>query len=46
MLVEIKFNVIQHMILNNKFKQLREIIENGNGSIIAQSSMIASFNYG
>jgi hypothetical protein len=34
MLVEIKFNVMQNVIVNNEFKQLREIIEERNGSIM------------
>jgi hypothetical protein len=45
MLVEIKFNIMQNMILNNEFKQCREIIENRNVSIVAHSDMIASFKY-
>jgi hypothetical protein len=32
--------------VNNEFKQLGEIIENGTGSVVAHSSMIASFKYG
>jgi hypothetical protein len=31
------------MIMNNGFKELREVIENGNGSIVAHSGMTASF---
>jgi hypothetical protein len=34
------------MIMNNGFKELREVIENGNGSIVAHSGMTASFKYG
>jgi hypothetical protein len=46
MLVGIEFNVIQNMMVNNEFKQLRKIIENKNGSVVAHSGMIASFKYG
>jgi hypothetical protein len=46
MLIEIKINVMQNMILNNKFKQITEIIENTNGSVVAHSGMITSFKYG
>jgi hypothetical protein len=34
------------MIMNNIFKQFREIAENGNGSVVAHSGMIAYFKYG
>jgi hypothetical protein len=37
---------MQIMMANNKFKQLREIIGNRNGSTVARSRMIASFKYG
>jgi hypothetical protein len=40
------FTVMQNMIVNNEFKQLREIIENRKRSIVAHSGMIASFKYG
>jgi hypothetical protein len=33
------------MIMNNEFKQFREITENGSGSVVAHSGMIASFKY-
>jgi hypothetical protein len=32
---------MQKMIMNNEFKQLREIIENRNGSVVAHSGMNA-----
>jgi hypothetical protein len=37
---------MQNMIMNNKYKQLRNIIENRNGSVVAYRSMIASLNTG
>jgi hypothetical protein len=43
MLVGIKFNVMQNMIVNNEFQQLKEIIENRNESVVAHSGMTASF---
>jgi hypothetical protein len=46
MLIVIKFSVMRNMIMNNEFRQLREITENGNGSVVAHSGMIASFKYG
>jgi hypothetical protein len=46
MLIWIKFNEMKDMIMNNEFKQLREVIENRNGSIVAHSGMTASFKYG
>jgi hypothetical protein len=46
MLVGIKFNVMQNMIMNNEFKQSREIIKNKNGSVVAHSGKIVSFKYG
>jgi hypothetical protein len=33
------------MIMNNEFKQFREIVENRVGSVIAHGGMIASFKY-
>jgi hypothetical protein len=45
MLIGIKFNVMQNMIMNNEFKHIIEIIEEINRSLVAHSSMIASFNY-
>jgi hypothetical protein len=45
MLIGITFNVMQNM-MNNKLKEIREIIENINGSIAANNGMIASFMYG
>jgi hypothetical protein len=45
MLIEIKFNVMRNTIVNNEFKQLREIVENRYGSAVAHSGMIASFKY-
>jgi hypothetical protein len=46
MLVGIKFNVMQNMIANNEFHQLRDISENRNVAVVAHSDMIASFKYG
>jgi hypothetical protein len=43
MMVGIKFNIMQNMIVNTEFQQLTEIIEDRNGSIVAHSGMIASF---
>jgi hypothetical protein len=45
MLVGIQLNVMQNRTVNNKFKQLREIVENSNEFIIAHSGMIAPFKY-
>jgi hypothetical protein len=45
MLVGIKLNIMQNMILNDKLKQLREIIENRNGYVVACGGTIASFEY-
>jgi hypothetical protein len=45
MLNWIKFSIMQNMIMNNEFKQFREIVENGNGSVIAHVGMIAFFKY-
>jgi hypothetical protein len=42
-LIRIEFNVTQNIIVNYELKQLREITENTNGSIVAHSSMIVSF---
>jgi hypothetical protein len=42
MLVLIKFNVMQNMIINNEFRELREDIKNRNGSTVAYSGIIAS----
>jgi hypothetical protein len=36
----VKFNVIQNMITNDEFKQLREIIESRNMSVVAHRDMI------
>jgi hypothetical protein len=36
---------MQNMIMNNEFKQFREITENGNWSVVGQGGMIASFKY-
>jgi hypothetical protein len=36
---------MQDMIMNNEFKQLREVIENRNGSVVVHGGMIASFKY-
>jgi hypothetical protein len=41
MLIWFKFSV-----MNNEFKQFREITENGNGSVVAHSGMIAPLIYG
>jgi hypothetical protein len=46
MLVGINFKVMQNMIVNNEFKQLREIIKKRIRSAVAHSGMIASFKYG
>jgi hypothetical protein len=46
MFVAIKYNVMQNMVLNDKFKQFRKIIEKRSRSIVVQSSMIASFKCG
>jgi hypothetical protein len=46
MLIGIKFNVMQSMIMNNELKKLREIVEKRNWSVVAQSGMIAYFKYG
>jgi hypothetical protein len=46
MLVGIQLNIMQNTILNNKFKQLREITGNRNGSAVAHGGTIASFKYG
>jgi hypothetical protein len=43
MLIGIKFSMMQNIIMNDKFKQFREIIENGNRSVVAHFAMIASF---
>jgi hypothetical protein len=45
MLVRIMFNVMQNMIVNNTFKQLREITENITWSTAVPSGMIISFKY-
>jgi hypothetical protein len=37
---------MQNMVVDNEFKQLREIIENRNGSVVAHGGMIVSFKYG
>jgi hypothetical protein len=42
MLIGIKFSVVRNMIMNNEFKQFREITEKRNGSVVAHSGMIAS----
>jgi post-segregation antitoxin (ccd killing protein) len=42
-LIGINFSVILNTIMNNEFKQFREISENRNGSVVAHSGMIASF---
>jgi hypothetical protein len=46
MLIGITFSVMRNMIMNNEFKQFREIIENRNWSVVAHSGMFASFKYG
>jgi hypothetical protein len=46
MLVGIKFNIMQNMVLYDEFKQFRKIIENRNRFAVTQSSIIASFKYG
>jgi hypothetical protein len=33
------------MIMNNEFKQFREITENRNGPVVAHGGMIAPFKY-
>jgi hypothetical protein len=33
------------MIMNNEFRQFREITENRDGSVVDHSGMIASFKY-
>jgi hypothetical protein len=43
MLFEMKFNVKQNMIMSDEFKQLREGIENINGSLLARRGIIAPF---
>jgi hypothetical protein len=45
MLIGIKFSIMQNKIMNEKFKQFREIIENRNGSVVAHFSMIDSCKY-
>jgi hypothetical protein len=40
MLVGIEFNVMQNMIVNSEFRQLWEIIENTNGSVVTHRAMI------
>jgi hypothetical protein len=41
----IKFSIMRNMIMNNEFKQFREIVENRNASVIAHGGMTASFKY-
>jgi hypothetical protein len=45
-LIGIKFNVMKNMVVNCEFKQPGEIIENINGSVVAQTAMITAFKYG
>jgi hypothetical protein len=45
MSIGIKFSVMRN-IMNNEFKQTREITENGNRSVVAHSDMIVSSKYG
>jgi hypothetical protein len=45
MLVGIKFNLMQNMTVNNKFRQLGDLIENRYESKIAHGSMILYFKY-
>jgi wobble nucleotide-excising tRNase len=43
---EAMFNVMQNMIMDNEFQQIREIIENRNESVVAHNGMIAYFEAG
>jgi hypothetical protein len=36
MLIWIKFSIMRNMIMNDEFKQFREIVENRNGSVIVR----------
>jgi hypothetical protein len=45
MLIWIKFSIMQNMIINNEFKQFREIVENLDGFVVAHGGVIASFKY-
>jgi hypothetical protein len=45
MLIWMKFNMMRNMIMDTVFKQLRDIVENRDGSVIAHGGVIASFKY-
>jgi hypothetical protein len=45
MMDEIKFNVMQNMIVINEFRQHREIIDNRDGPVVAHNCVTACFKY-